>query len=230
MSAAASWCWIVFKGYPAQDKTVTSTKGETLQIPKTLPYQEHASSHATLENFRLDSSDTSQEQVRETHVVLLMFKNQRKIIFSFRGSTHTVWKCHLAKKNNNSQAIRRTGAKCSLAKLQKFAAADFAENFISPDQAAARAVWGQPRFSYKCRFLPQPQHHEHINSLLFLLRLWLGEKNGTGRWSEQKAEKDPNLWRCDNETFIYAKKSYGPPKLGMESKIWISAFQKYPSC
>lgn len=67
-----------------------------------------------------------------------MFKNQRKIVFSLRGSTHRAWKGDLARKNNNSQAI--TVAKCSSAKLFKFAAADFAENSISPEQAAARAV------------------------------------------------------------------------------------------
>lgn len=137
MSAAASWCWNVFKWYPAQERTVPRTKGETLQIPETLPYQEHASSYAILENFRLDSSGISQKHVRETCIVLLMFKNQRKKVFPLRSSSHTVWKCNLARKNNSSKAIRQTEAKCSLAKLLKFAAADFAENSISPEQAAA---------------------------------------------------------------------------------------------
>lgn len=234
MSAAASWCWNAFKGYPAQNRTAPRTKGETLQIPETLPYQEHASSYAVLENFRLDSSAISQEQVREIHAVLLRnllfcLKTTTKKI-SLRSSIHIVWKCNLARKNNNTQAIRQAGAKHSLAKLLEFAAADFAENSISPEQAAARAMWGQPRFSYKCRFLSEPQHQKHINSFLFLLRLWLVGKNGTGRRSEQKTEKYPNLWRWDKETFVYAKNSYGPPKLGMEFEIWISAFQKYHSC
>lgn len=64
-------------------------------------------------------------------------KTKEKKIFPLRSSTHTVWKYNLPRKNNSSKAIRQTVAKCSLAKLLKFAAADFAENSISPEQAAA---------------------------------------------------------------------------------------------
>lgn len=67
------------------------------------------------------------------------------------------------------------GAKSSLAKTVKFLAAHFAEDSIpDPEQAAARVAGGQPRFFYKCRFLAQPQHQKHINSFLFLPRLWQG--------------------------------------------------------
>lgn len=134
------------------------------------------------------------------YIVLLIFNNKskKKKIFSLSSSRFAVWKCNLARKqlskNNNPQAIRKTGANSSFAKILKFVAADFAEDSIHPEQGCRRPA----KFFYKCRFLTRSQHPKHINSFLFLPRLWQGEEktirctginNGLRRWLVWEAEK-----------------------------------------
>lgn len=72
---------VFLKGKHAQDKSISSTKAEIIQIPETLTQQKHASGCTVLENFSLTSSDISQKKVTEKHTLLLIFKIERKKYF-----------------------------------------------------------------------------------------------------------------------------------------------------